>query len=106
MKEHFEKVFIMPFVLTMTPTIALPGPAPQQQQAVGGIIRWSTPEWSKVEYSKVQLAFDSIKATPGIEIEEFVLKVAEVLEKILPDKNFSVALGSFAIEYKPKKKGG
>lgn len=106
MKGHFEKVLIMPFVLTMTPTIALLDPTPQQQQAVGGIIRWSSPEWSKVEYSKVQSAFDSIKSTSGMEIEEFVLKVAEVLEKILPDRNFSITLGTFAIEYKPKKKGG
>jgi len=106
MKGHFQKVFIMPFVLTMTPTIALLDPAPQQQQVVGGIIRWSTPEWSKVEYSKVKFAFDSIKSTPGIEIEEFVLKVAEALEKILTDRNFSIVLGSFAVEYKPKKKGG
>lgn len=108
MKEKFEKVHIMPLVLAVTPhPLALATPFPQQQQAVGGVIRWTTPKWNKVEYEKIRLTVDSIMmASQGVEIEDFVMKIAEALQKIIPDRNFSVALGSFAVEYKAKKKGG
>jgi len=103
----FEKVHIMPFALNFRPhTLSLPNTAPlvERHQTIPGIVRWKTSEWNKTEYEKVQQAVDAIAVTSmGIEIEDFVTKVAEAVGKVIPNRNFTVTLGSFAIEYKAKK---
>jgi len=106
----FEKVHIIGLVLTFTPsTLALPHTVPlaQRQQAVTGVVKWTAPEWSKTEYERVQRTIDSvITACSGTDIEKVVIKIAEAVAKVIPDRNFTLSIGSFGIECKGKKKGG
>jgi hypothetical protein len=105
MNAKVEKFLVMPIVLPITPnTLVLPGTKPlyPQQQVVGGAIRWSAPEWNKAEYERVQNKINAISAK-GIDIEVFVMKLAEMMSQLLPDREFSVQIGSFMVEYKPIK---
>lgn len=110
MKNGFEKTLILPLVIGLRPQgLALPGTVPlaPQQQAVAGMVKWAAPEWDKAEYEKVQRTVDgTITTSPGIGVEKLVVKIAEAVHKAIPDRNFSVTIGSFGIEYKGKEKGG
>lgn len=108
MKPNFEKVHIMPIVLTITPpALTLPGvPMTQRQQAITGVIKWSVSDWNKAEYEKVQRRAESIMtSSSGKEIEAFITKLAMALQEILPNRSFSVSVGAFGIEHKAKKGG-
>lgn len=103
-----SKYHIMPLILTMTPhTLALPHTVPmaQRQEAIGGMLRWTVPEWNRLEFERVQHAVETVMASSqGIDIEVFVTKLDEAVARIIPDRDFSVQIGSFGIEYKGKKK--
>jgi hypothetical protein len=106
MTAKFEKFLIMPLALPITPTtLVLPGTKPlyQQQQIVGGLLKWSVPEWNEAEYNRVQSKVNAISAE-GIKVENFVVKVAELMSQTFPDREFSVQIGSFIVEYKAEKK--
>lgn len=105
---RFKKTHIMPLILQVEPhTLALPNTVPlaqRQPQIITGLVRWASPDWNEAEYEKVQRTVDNIKATgTGVEIENFVTKVAEAIKQVIPGRNFSVTLGSFGIEYKTEK---
>jgi len=103
--NKFDKFLVMPIVLPITPnTLVIPGTKPlyPQQQAVGGVVRWSAPDWSKSEYEKVQGKVNAISAQ-GMSIESFTMKLAELMSQLLPDRDFSVQIGSFGIEHKTKR---
>lgn len=106
--NKFEKTLIMPLVVALRPHgLSLPGTIPlvQQQQAIAGAVRWVTPEWDKTEYEKMQRTVDSIvTSNPGIELEKLVMKMAEAIRGVIPNRNFNLTLGSFGVDYKAKKK--
>jgi hypothetical protein len=102
--NKFDKFLVMPIVVPVTPnTLVIPGTKPlyQQQQAIGGAVRWSVKEWSEAEYKMVQDRINAIKAEGTI--EAFTAKLAETVAAILPDRDFSVTVGSFDIEHKAEK---
>ena len=103
-----ERFLVMPLVLPMTqPTLQIPGTRPvlQQQQMIGGALKWSVPEWDKAGYERIQKAVDAFGSkVKGMEISDFANKLAEEVARLLPDREFSVNIGSFIIEYKPVKK--
>lgn len=106
--NKFEKTLIMPLVVALRPHgLSLPGTVPlvQQQQAIAGAVRWVTPEWDKTEYEKMQRTVDSIvTSNPGIELEKLVMKMAEAICGVIPNRNFNLTLGSFGIERKVIRK--
>ena len=105
MNAKVEKFLVMPIVLPITPnTLVIPGTKPlyQQQQAIGGAVRWSVREWSEAEYKMVQGRINAIKAEGTI--EAFTAKLAETVTTILPGRDFSVTVGNFGIEHKAEKK--
>jgi len=104
MTTKVQKFLVMPIVLPITPnTLVIPGTKPlyQQQQAVGGAVRWSVKEWNEAEYKMVQDRINAIKAEGTI--EAFTAKLAETVAAILPGRDFSVTVGSFGIEHKAEK---
>lgn len=101
-----QKFLMMPVVVPVTPpTLALPGTRPllQQQQAIGGGIKWSVIEWDKAEYERVQSKVTSLSAQ-GISVEAFTEKLAEAMSQLLPDRDWEISIGSFGIEHKAIKK--
>ena len=103
-----KRFLVMPLVLPMTrPTLQIPGTRPimQQEQIIGGALRWSVPKWDKAEYERIQKAVDAFGATvKNMEISDFVDKLAAEIAWLLPDREFSVNIGSFIVEYKPIRK--
>jgi len=103
-----SKYHIMPLVLTITPqTLSLPRTTPmvQRQEAIGGMLRWTVPEWNRLEFERVQCAVETVMASSqGMDIEMFVTKLDEAVARAIPDRDFSVQIGSFGIEHKAEKK--
>ena len=106
MKESkFDKFIVMPIMVPITPsTLTIPGTRPmvERQQPIGGGIKWSVKEWDKAEYEKVQSRVNSLSAQ-GMSIEAFTTKLAEMMLQVLPDRDWSVNIGSFGIEHKAEK---
>lgn len=99
------KFHLMPLMIPITPhTLVLPGTVPmaQRQQVIPGVLRWTTNAWSKAEYEKVQRAIEVVGAA-GMDLEDFVMKLAEAVKKVIPDREFSISVGNFGIEFKPKE---
>jgi len=108
MTGQFEKTLTMPLVVGLKPhSLSLPGTVPlvQQAQAVAGAVKWTAPEWDKAEYEKVQRKVEAVIAeSSGMEIEKLIMKIAKAVCEAIPDRTFNVAIGSFGIEYKVKRK--
>jgi hypothetical protein len=99
-----QKILTMPIELDITPgSIKVPGqPRPQP---IHGIIRWSVPDWDKAEYANILTEVNKLISTCfGKELYEVVEHLANLLEKRLPDRNFSISIGSFGIERKIETK--
>ena len=105
--KDFKKTHLMPLVMEVTPpTLTLPNTAPvaQKRVGIGGMLRWVTPEWNKEEYERVERAVNLIMSEcKGKQIEDFVMELAKAAKRIIPDRNFSINLGSFGIEHKVKE---
>jgi hypothetical protein len=80
-------------------------PLTQRQEAIGGLLRWTVPEWNRLEFERVQHAVETVMASSqGMDIEVFVTKLDEAVARTIPDRDFSVQIGSFGIERKAEKK--
>ena len=102
-----EKFLIMALALNVTPpALALPRTVPlvQKEEFIAGMLKWSVPEWKEAEFLRIQREVNNfISTTRNIEIQEYTAKLADKLEELLPDRSFSLSLGSFCIERKVEK---
>jgi hypothetical protein len=100
-----RKFMVMPIMLPFqADNLILPGTRPmlQRQGILGGEIKWSVSEWDKAEYERIEGKVNTLKGQ-GMSIETFTQRIAELMSLLLPDRDFSVTIGSFSIEYEHVK---
>jgi len=105
----FERVYVMPLVIGITPTtgLALPGIVPlvQREQPVGGVLRWAVPEWNKAEFERVEEAAHSVtRASQGAQLEDYVMALAQAVANAIPNREFHLEVSNFGVNYIPERR--
>ena len=105
----FEKFHVMPLLIGLTPTtgLALPGTVPlvQRQEALAGVLRWRISDWNEAEFQRVAQAVNDVtQKSLGKKLEEYIMILAEVVAKAIPNREFHLEVSNFGVDYKPEKK--
>ena len=107
MKEKFAKSLVIPFTMGMLiPTINIPNTrviAPKPTDVPGSVI-YQTSTWDNVEYARLQdIVMTAIRLNAGQVIENLVVKLAEVVQRAIPGRTFTVTIGTFVVSYKAEE---
>ncbi len=104
-----KKFQLIPFTIqVIPPTLTLPHTAPmvQRQVNIPGYLKWNVEKWDKAEFQMLEQKLGTLLGTnPNMEVCDFVSKLAVEIEKVLPEREFSVSIGSFSMEREAKGMG-